>query len=129
MDPISDMIIMIKHGGIARKESVIMPYSKMKYAIAITLEKTGFIKSVSKKSRKSKNLLEIGISYDNEGKPKVHDIKRISKPSRRTYSSVQELRPVRQGYGIKLLSTPKGILSDKEARKENVGGEVLFVVW
>ncbi len=129
MDPISDMIISIKHGGLARKESVIIPYSKLKFAIAGALLKVGFVKEVSKKSKKSKAFLEIGIAYDAENKPKVHDIKRISKPSRRMYSGTRELRPVRQGYGVKLLSTPKGILSDREAKKENVGGEVLLMVW
>ena len=129
MDTISDMIISIKHGGLASKESVIIPHSKLKFAIASALLKAGFVKDVSKKSKKTKNFLEIGIAYDAEGKPRVHDIKRVSKPSRRIYSGAQELRSVRQGYGIKLLSTPKGILSDREAKKENVGGEVLLMVW
>ncbi len=129
MDPISDMLIKIKNGSLAKKESVVTPHSKLKFSVASALLKAGFISGVSRKTKKSKPMLEILIAYDKEGTPKVHDIKRISKPSRRIYKGVKDLRPVRQGYGMTMLSTPKGILSDREARKENVGGEVMLTVW
>ena len=129
MDPISDMLIKIKNGSLAKKELVVTPHSKLKFSVASALLKAGFISGVSRKTKKSKPMLEILIAYDKEGTPKVHDIKRISKPSRRIYKGVKDLRPVRQGYGMTMLSTPKGILSDREARKENVGGEVMLTVW
>jgi len=129
MDPIADMLIAIKHGNLTSKETVSVPYSKIKFAIASSLAKIGFVKSVAKKSRKSRQFIEIELAYDISGKPLVHGIRRVSKPSRRVYASSKELRPVRQGYGASIVSTPKGILSDREARKENVGGEVILNIW
>ena len=129
MDPISDMIIQIKNASNASKKVIMVPHSKVKLAIANSLMKAGFITSVSKKVRKARPVLEINIAYDEKGQSKVHDVKRVSKPSRRSYSGVKELRPLRQGYGLAILSTPKGILTDKEARKEHVGGEVLLTIW
>ncbi len=129
MDPISDMIIQIKNASNAGKDVILVPHSKVKFAIATALMKTGFVGNVAKRTKKTKKLIEIAIVYGADGKPKVQDVKRISKPSRRVYKSVKELRPIRQGYGITLLSTPKGILSDKEARKEHVGGEVILTIW
>ncbi|MFA5841798.1 MAG: 30S ribosomal protein S8 [Candidatus Paceibacterota bacterium] len=129
MDPISDMIIKIKNASNASKEAVTMPYSKIKFAIATALMKTGFVGEVAKRTKKGRSLLEIAIAYEAPGIPRLHDVKRASKPSRRIYKGVKDLRPVRQGYGITLLSTPKGILTDREARKEHVGGEVLLTIW
>lgn len=129
MDPISDMIIQIKNASLAGKGTVLIPHSKVKFAVATALMKTGFVGPVAKRSKKAKRLIEIAMIYSADGKPKVQDVKRVSKPSRRIYKSVKELRPIRQGYGTTLLSTPKGILSDREARKEHVGGEVLLTIW
>lgn len=129
MDPISDMLINIKHGGQSGKTEVFVPFSKMKLAVAEVLEKHGFLKAVSKKEKKSRKVLELSLVYKEGGAPKVTDVKRVSKPSKRVYKSVKELRPVRQGYGLLLLSTPKGILTDMEAKKEHVGGEALFFIW
>lgn len=129
MDPISDMLVQIKNASAAGKDAVAVPYSKVKFAIASALAQAGFVGAVGKRAKKSKTFLEIAVVYDSDGKPKVHDIKRVSKPSRRMYYGVKEIRPVRQGYGAMLLSTPKGILTDKEARKEHVGGEVLLTIW
>lgn len=129
MDPISDMIIKIKNASNASKDAVTMPYSKLKFAIATTLAKTGFVGAVSKRTKKGRQLLEVAIAYDDAGVPRLHDVKRASKPSRRIYKGVKDLRPVRQGYGVTLLSTPKGILTDREAKKEHVGGEVLLTIW
>ena len=112
----------------AGKQSVSAPYSNMKFAIANLLKEKGFVGEIHKKGRKNGKFLEVGILYQNK-KPRVSDIKLVSKPSRRTYGKVKEVRPYRQGYGITVYSTPKGILADTDAKKENVGGEVLFKIW
>jgi small subunit ribosomal protein S8 len=91
--------------------------------------KAGFVGGVTKRTKKSRQLLEVAIAYDTEGTPRLHDVRRASKPSRRVYKGVKDLHPVRQGYGLTLLSTPKGILTDREAKKEHVGGEVLLTIW
>lgn len=119
----------MKNGALVSKESVVVPYSKLKYAIAQCLKEHGYISEVSKKTEK-KNIpvLEISLAYDGVN-PKIHDVKRMSKPSRRTYLGVHDIRAVKNGHGMVVLSTPKGILSDKQARKEAVGGEALFMIW
>lgn len=126
-DPIANFIIALKNGSMARKPSVSVPSSKMKLEIAQLLEKKGFIGSVSKKGKKVK-YLEIPLLYSN-GQARISDVKRISKPSRRLYEKSKEIKPFKQGVGMKVLSTPKGILADIDAKKENLGGEILFSIW
>jgi small subunit ribosomal protein S8 len=129
MHKIANMIITMKNASMVSKETVVVPFSNIKYAIAQCLKEQGFIVNVSKKTEKNNvPVLEIQLAYTPEG-PKIHDVKRMSKQSRRMYSGAKELRPVKNGHGITVLSTPKGILSDKQARKEMVGGEVLFTMW
>ncbi len=128
-DQISNMIISMKNATMVSKPTVVVPFSKLKYAIAQCLKEQGFIANASKKTEKNNvSVLEIELLYPN-GETKIHDVKRMSKQSRRMYIGVKELRPVKNGHGISVLSTPKGILSDKQARKEMVGGEVLFTMW
>ena len=128
MDPISDLIIQIKNANAIGKETAVVPYSKMKEAVLVLLEKEGYIKSIEKRGKKIHKSIEIALAYDEYG-PKVKGVERISKLSRRLYSGVKGLKPVMQGQGIMVLSTPKGIMSDFQARKEKVGGELLFKVW
>lgn len=129
MDQIANMLITMKNASMVSKETVVVPFSKLKYAIAQCLKEQGFIVNASKKTEKNNiAVLEIQLAYTAEGS-KIHDVKRMSKQSRRMYTGAKELRPVKNGYGITVLSTPKGILSDKQARKEMVGGEVLFTMW
>jgi small subunit ribosomal protein S8 len=130
MDPISNMLISMKNASMVSKETVVIPFSKLKYAIAQCLQEQGFIANASKKTEKNNvSVLEINLAYDADGASKIHDVKRMSKQSRRMYAGVKEIRPIKNGHGITVLSTPKGILSDKQARKEQVGGEVLFTMW
>ncbi len=111
------------------KKTVVVPFSKIKYAIAQCLKEQGFIAGASKKTEKNNiAVLEIELLYPN-GESRIHDVKRMSKQSRRMYAGVKEIHSVKNGHGITVLSTPKGILSDKQARKELVGGEVLFTMW
>jgi len=128
MDQIANMINMVKNGSRVGHEFVSVPYSKVKFAIAECLVKEGFIKSATKKMHKGFPVLEIGLAYVDD-KPKVIGVERVSKLSRRVYTGVNKIRSTRNGYGLTILTTPKGILTDKQARKEMVGGEVLFKIW
>ncbi len=128
MDSISNMIIVMKNGSLAGKESVSVPYSKMKNAIAECLKKAGYVSDISKKIKLGQPLLEVKLVYVDK-KPKITEVERISKQSRRVYFGMKDIHSVRNGSGLLVLSTPKGILSGKEARKEQVGGEALFRVW
>ena len=128
MDSISNMIIMLKNASLAGKESIFLPYSKMKNAIAGCLKKEGYVSNISKKVKKDQPVLEIELIYVDK-KPKIVEVERISKQSRRVYFRMKDIHTVRNGSGLLVLSTPKGILSGKEARKEQVGGEALFKIW
>ncbi len=128
MDQIANMINMIKNGSAREHESISVPFSKIKYSIAECLLKAGYISSVSKKTKKNFPTIEIGLLYVN-GEPKVKGVSRISKSSCRVYKGVKDIKPTRNGFGLTVLTTPKGILTDKEARKEMVGGEALFKIW
>ncbi|MEK7180542.1 MAG: 30S ribosomal protein S8 [Patescibacteria group bacterium] len=128
-DQIADMITRLKNAGDAGKASVVFPYSKLKFAIAEILHKSGYLKSYAKKGKKVAKSIEVELVYEGEDAPKIQGVKRISKFSRRTYMGAKDLTPVRQGYGIAILSTPQGVVTDKEAKKLNVGGELLFEIW
>ncbi len=127
-DKIADMLIRIKNAGAVGKESTIIPHSNLRLSVAQALLKRGYITSISKKGKKTKKVIEIGIAYKGD-EPKIKGAERVSKLSRRVYYGFRDIRPVKNGFGLLMLSTPKGILSGEEARKENVGGEALFKIW
>ncbi|MDB5194567.1 MAG: ribosomal protein small subunit ribosomal protein [Parcubacteria group bacterium] len=127
-DPISDLIIKLKNAGNAGRNTVVIGYSQIKESILEVLKKEGFVKSFRKLSVKGKPSLEISLILDNRI-PKIKDVKRVSKPSKRVYMKSSEIRLVKQGYGALVLSTPAGVLSGREARKQKVGGEALFQIW
>ena len=127
-DPVSDFLIRLKNAGAARREVVLMPYSNLKNSIGVALLKIGFVGSVVKHQKKVGAALEVGLVYEN-GKAKIKGVERVSKPSRRVYVGVKDIRKVKEGHGALVLSTPKGILTDNEARKEMVGVEALFKIW
>ena len=122
------MLTHIQNASAVGKPSVQIPYSKLKYAIASVLVKTGYIKSATVVGKKVRKVIAIDLAYVGTA-PRVHGAKRMSKLSQRAYKGFRELSSVKQEYGISVQSTPKGILSDKEARSEKVGGEVLFQIW
>lgn len=128
-DPISDMLIQIKNATMVKKPSVVIPFSNVKMEIAKVLQREGYIKTAVKKGKKVKKVLACDLVYGLDNESKIHEVSRISKLSCRVYIGVKELRPVRQGSGLMVLSTPKGIMTDKEAKEANVGGEVLFKIW
>lgn len=119
---------MLKNAGLANKASVAVPYSKMKLAIAECLKKEGYIGDFAKKVKKGRPILEISLIYVDK-KPKISEAIRVSKQSRRVYFGMKDIHTVRNGIGLLVLSTPKGILSGRDARKEQVGGEALFKMW
>lgn len=129
MDKIANMLIMLKNAGMAGKETVVIPHSNLKQAIAECLMKGGFVASVSKKTTQGeKQALEITLVRSGKS-PRITQVERISKPSKRVYIKAKDLKPVRQGFGLMVLSTPKGVLTAKDAKKELVGGEALFRIW
>lgn len=128
MDSIANMLTSIKNAGGAKKESVSIPYSSIKFVIAEKLKQRGFVGNVEKKG-KTKPTISIEVLYDENGRPRITDVDRLSKLSRRLYKGYREIRPVRRGHGVLLVSTPKGVLTGEEAVKEKVGGEVLCTIW
>lgn len=133
-DVIANLIIKLKNAGVAGSASIEVPYSKLALSILSLLEKEGYIKSFSKKglSPRSDNKLvksiDVELIYE-DSKPKIEGVERVSKLSKRVYMGSKEILPVRSGYGMLAISTPKGIVSDREARKNHIGGEVLFKIW
>jgi small subunit ribosomal protein S8 len=128
MDPISNMIVSIKNAGDAGRDTISISYSKVKENILKVLKSEGFVKDYSKVTVKGHPGLKVSLFLDNR-LPKVQGVKRISHTSKRIYKKSAELRPVRQGYGALVISTPKGIMSGRDARKQKLGGEVLFTIW
>ena len=129
MDPIADMLTSIRNAQAARKETVSVPYSKIKMEIAKVLAKEKFIKEADHKGKKVKKTIDIVLNYNNSNQPAITSLKRVSKPSRRIYSPSSKIKKIRQGFGFQIISTPKGILSGKEARRENIGGEIICEVY
>ncbi len=128
-DPIGDMLTRIRNGQMARKTSIVTPASKQRQRVLDVLEREGFIRGYSRTDYDGgKADLQIELKYY-EGEPVIQRIKRISTPGRRVYSSVKDLPRVANGLGISILSTPRGVLSDAEARDANVGGEILAEVF
>lgn len=128
MDPIADMLTRIKNAQMARHETVLIPFSKIKLEIAKIFKRDGWVSDFSKKGKKIKKFLEVSLKYA-DGQPAISDIKRISKPSRRMYIKSTEIKAIRQGFGSSIISTPQGLMTDKEARAKKVGGEILCEIY
>ena len=129
-DPISDMFTRVRNSIKEKHESVTVPYSKLLYNIAYTINQNGFFNNVSVvNSSLLKKSIKIILKYDQESKSTISNIQRISKPSKRIYLKKAKIPKILGGFGISILSTSKGIMSGKEARVNNLGGEFLGVVW
>jgi len=128
-DPISDMLTRIRNGGKAKFESVDIPGSRLKVEIAKTLKEEGYIKNYKFVEDDKQGTLRVYLKYVDGKTHAIYGLKRISKPSRRVYVNARENMLVLNGLGIAVLSTSKGIMTDKQARQENVGGEVLCNIW
>lgn len=129
-DPIADMLTRIRNANSSKHKTVDVPSSNMKLAIAKILNDEGYIKAFEEiKSENNQGVIRITLKYDETGARVIDGLKRISKPGLRVYASKDQLPRVLNGLGIALISTPKGIKTDKEARAEGLGGEVLAYVW
>jgi small subunit ribosomal protein S8 len=128
-DRVGDFIIRLKNAGAIGNPMVTVPHSKHIEAIANKLKELGFVERVELSKKADHPTLEVVLSYDDRGNHKITDVKRVSKPGRRMYVSSTEAHSVKNGLGSRILSTPKGILTDKEARKVRAGGENLFEIW
>lgn len=128
-DPIADMLTRIRNAGSARHESVDVPASKMKKAIAQILLDEGYIKNFQLVDDGAQGLIRIALKYQGGRNQAISGLKRVSKPGLRMYAGAQELPKVLRGLGVAIISTSKGVMTDKKARELNVGGEVLAFVW
>ena len=128
-DPIADMLTRIRNANSAKHKTVDVPASKMKTAIAEILFKEGYIKSFELISNENQGIIRITLKYDEKGTRVIDGLKRISKPGLRVYVGKEELPRVLNGLGIAIISTSKGLKTDKEAREAGMGGEVLAYIW
>ena len=129
IDPIADMLTRIRNANANKQDSVLVPQSKTKLAIAEILKNEGFITDYKSVGENKVNMIEITLKYGPNGEKVIQGLKRISKPGLRIYANSEELPKVLNGLGIAIISTSKGIITDKNARKLNVGGEVIAYVW
>lgn len=128
-DPIADLLTRIRNAHRARHQVVNIPSSKLKVSILKILKDEGFISHYVVQEQSPQNEIKIFLKYDMDRKPAIHRLKRISKPGGRIYQKSHELKPFLMGMGIRIISTPKGVITDKTARRNKVGGEVLCEVW
>jgi len=138
LDPITDMLNRIRNAQAVFKPTVSIPFSKLKYELAKILEKQGFVEKAERKGRKTEKSIELTLKYIDkkpaEGearqrRPSISGLKRISKPGQRIYNSWRDIRRVRGGFGMSIISTSKGLKTNKEARRQKLGGEVLCEIW
>ena len=129
-DPIADMLTRIRNAQAAKKSELVLPYSKFKANLAGLLVKSGFVSGCQEMtSGENHKMLQINLKYSVAGEAVISGIKRVSKPGQRIYLPADKLPRTNSGYGVTVVSTSKGLMTDKEARKEHVGGEVLFSIW
>lgn len=128
-DTIGDMLTRIRNAGKARFDKVDIPASRMKISLARIFKDEGFIKNYKVIKDNKQGILRVYLKYDNQNQPMIHRVERVSKPSRRVYAGCEELPKVQGGLGVAVISTSKGVMTDRQARKLGVGGEVLCQVW
>jgi len=128
-DPIADMLTRIRNAGMVKHSQVVMPSSKIKVSIAKILADEGFIQGYTVTDDKPQPKLVLQLKYAGRGRPVISGLERISRPGRRIYTSYRDVPWVRSGLGISILSTPKGLMTAREANREKVGGELICQVW
>jgi len=124
----TDLLTRLQNAQRAKKDIVRVPFSNLDMAVLDVLGAHGFIEGKTRKGRMPKRIIEVKIRYE-EGAGAIRGVRFASKPSRRIYAGYRELRPVRQGFGIGVISTPQGVMTTAEARKKKLGGELLFEIW
>jgi small subunit ribosomal protein S8 len=128
-DPIADLLTRIRNGVHARKEQVDVPWSKVKARLVEVLAAEGYLKEYSTVEQDGHRMLRVWLKYDSRNQPVITGLKRVSRPSLRVYLGASEIPLIRSGLGVSILSTPGGIVTDREARRRNMGGELLCSVW
>jgi small subunit ribosomal protein S8 len=128
-DPIADFLTRIRNGIMANHDAVVIPASKIKERIASILKQEGYIHGYKAIEHEGRNYLVVNLKYIKTGASVIHGLKRVSSPGLRVYAAVKEIPEVYSGLGISILSTPKGVMTGKDAKGQNVGGEVLANVW
>lgn len=127
-DPIADMLTRIRNAVAVKKAEVFIPFSKVKFNIAKVLEKENYISKVEKIDYNGFPHIKVVLKYDH-GQPAITHLKRVSKPGQKIYINNQEIKKVLNGYGLSIISTSKGILTDQEARQQKLGGELMCEIW
>ncbi len=125
----TDLLTKLKNAQAVKRDSIKMPYSNMNFAIAELLAQHKFVDGAFKKGRAPKRVLDVKLKYGKNNLGVIQGVKILSKPSRRLYTGYKDIRPIRQGYGLLVLSTPKGIMDGKSAKKQKLGGQLLFEIW
>jgi small subunit ribosomal protein S8 len=128
-DPIADFLTRIRNAGMARHETVVMPHSKVKAEMARILTEQGYVESYSERGEGAKKKLVVELKYDPDGRRAIRGLRRMSRPGRRVYRKQASIPRVLDGLGVAILSTSRGILTDHEARRAGIGGEVLCFVY
>jgi|SRR3989344_4430408 len=127
-DPITDMLNQIRNAEAVAKPEVLIPFSKLKNQIGMLLAQEGFVADVKKIAKDKSKIMKVVLKYDN-GIPAIEGSKRVSKPGQRIYAKYTEIKKVRGGFGISIISTSKGLMTNNQARKAKLGGEVMLEVW
>jgi small subunit ribosomal protein S8 len=128
-DSIGDFINRLTTATAVRKQTITVPFSKLKHQIALVLKREGYVGEISESKHEIGKTLTLELVYDPDGEPRIHGVKRLSKPGRRLYTPVHAVHPVKNGKGCLVLTTPRGIMTDKDARRDRVGGETMFTIW
>lgn len=128
-DPVSDLVTRIRNAHLAKHDRLDVPSSKFKVEICRILKDEGFIRNFRLLEAEPRATLRILLRYTREGEPAIQHVERVSKPGRRVYRGADDIRPVRNGLGLGIVSTSRGLVSDRQAREQRLGGELLCVVW
>lgn len=128
-DPIADLLIRIKNASRAKKKYIIAPYSKIKNAILKILKDKGLIQGFKVQENGIKKNFVVYLKYDENNEPLIEDLKRVSKPGKRIYAGYEDLKPLRKGFAFRIVSTSRGIMTDEEAKKRKLGGEIICEIY
>ena len=129
MDPIANMLTSIRNASAVKHKSLLVPYSRINFGILQIMKNEKWIEDLELKKRGERQWIAVSLRYNPDGSQVINAIHRVSKPGKRIYAKWKEILPVRQGYGVAVLSTPSGIVTGKEARAKKVGGEILCQIW
>ncbi len=128
-DPVADFLIRVKNAQAVKKDLTQAPYSKLVWEIAKILEREGYVANVDRRGKRVRRSVEVGLVYDDAGRGRIGGAKRVSRLSQRIYRKATEIHSPKHGYGTQIVSTSKGLMTSREARRAHLGGEILFEIW